>query len=101
VPIPVLLMVRELDQGGVERDVAKVATHLDRQRFTPHIASYFQHGMRYEELRAAGIPMFHMPVRAFMQANTVHQAWRLRRYLVQNRIGLLHSYDVSGIVGVP
>ena len=31
--IPVLITVRELDQGGIERDVAKIATHLDPARF--------------------------------------------------------------------
>lgn len=36
-PIPVLITVRELDQGGVERDVTKIAMHLDRSRFQPHV----------------------------------------------------------------
>jgi glycosyltransferase involved in cell wall biosynthesis len=100
-PVPVLLMVRELDQGGVERDVAKIATHLDPARFTPHVASYFRHGMRYEELNARGIPMLHIPVRAVLETGTLTQAWRLRQYLRLHNIRLLHSYDVSGIVGVP
>ena len=37
--IPVMLTVRELDQGGIERDVTKIATHLDPARFEPHVAS--------------------------------------------------------------
>jgi hypothetical protein len=49
-PVPVLLMVRELDLGGVERDVTQIAMHLDRRRFFPHVATYCARGLRYEDL---------------------------------------------------
>jgi hypothetical protein len=55
--VGVLLMTRDLDQGGVQRDVVKIATHLDRSRFEPHVATFFLGGIRQEELRAAGIPV--------------------------------------------
>jgi glycosyltransferase involved in cell wall biosynthesis len=99
--IPVLLMVRELDQGGVERDVAKIATHLDPQRFEPHVASYRSDGMRYEELRAAGVPLLHIPLESIFSARALRAALRLRRYLRDHGIRILHAYDVSGVLGVP
>ncbi len=100
-PTPVLLMVRELDQGGVERDVAKIAAHLDRERFEPHVASYNAHGMRYDEIRAAGIPLLHLPVLAPFSRAGVSAGILLARYLKKHRIQALHSYDVSGLLGVP
>jgi len=100
-PIPVLLMVRELDQGGVERDVAKIATHLDRSRFEPHVASYHNHGMRYEELLAAGVPFLHLPVAAPLSRAGFAAGIRLARYLSKHGIRLLHSYDTTCVLGVP
>ncbi len=99
--VPVMLMARELDQGGVERDVAKIATHLDPERFEPHVASYSAHGMRYNELRAAGIPLLHLPLEAPLSARGVSAGILLGRYLKERRIQVLHSYDVSGVLGAP
>ena len=99
--IPVLLMVRELDQGGVERDVAKIATHLDRSRFEPHVASYRNCGMRYEELSAAGIPFLHLPVAAPVSRAGFCAAIRLGQYLWGHSIQIFHAWDPSAVLGVP
>jgi glycosyltransferase involved in cell wall biosynthesis len=99
-PVPVLLTVRELDQGGIERDVAKIATHLDRSRFEPHVATFYAHGMRYEELLAAGIPVVEVPVRSIVSLETLRLANVLRRYIKQHRIQIVHSYDASGVFGL-
>ena len=80
-PVPVLIMARELDQGGVERDVAKIAMHLDRSRFIPHVATYYAKGLRYEELRAAGIPILHLPLQSLLSMDSLRSALKLRRYI--------------------
>lgn len=99
--IPVMLMARELDQGGVERDVAKIATHLDPTRFEAHVGSFSNKGMRYEELRAAGIPLLHLPVGSLFSRSAITAAIRLGRYLKKHAIQILHCYDVTGALGVP
>lgn len=96
-PIPVLLTVRELDQGGVERDVTKIAMHLDRSRFEPHVAAFYTHGLRYEELRAAGIPILDLPLRSLLSVDTLRLAAKLRRYILQHGIQVVHAYDASGV----
>jgi glycosyltransferase involved in cell wall biosynthesis len=99
--VPVLLVVRELDLGGVERDVTKIAMHLDPLRFVPHVASYCAHGVRFEELRAAGIPVLHLPLNSLMSASAVSSALRMRRYVRQHHIRVVHSYDTSVVFVAP
>jgi glycosyltransferase involved in cell wall biosynthesis len=98
-PVSVLLMVRELDQGGVERDVTKIATHLDPSRFTPHVATFHAHGLRYDELVAAGIPILHVPVRSLTSLETLRLGRVLRDYIRLHNIQVVHAYDASGIFG--
>jgi len=98
-PIDVLLMVRTLDQGGIERDVAKIATHLDRSRFTPHVCTSYEGGMRYDELRDAGIPILHLPVESVVSLGALRASVQLFRYLKRHSIQVVHAFDVSGVVG--
>ncbi len=100
-PVSVLLTTRELDQGGIERDVAKIAMRLDRTRFTPHIATYSAKGMRFEELTAAGVPVLEIPIRSLTSRAALQCAVRLREYLKRNSIRVVHSYDASGIFALP
>ena len=99
--IPVMLMVRELDQGGVERDVAKMAVHLDPARFEVHVGTYHCSGMRYDELRAAGVPLLHLPVNSLLSRGNLANIVRLARYLRAHAIQVLHAYDTSAVLGVP
>jgi glycosyltransferase involved in cell wall biosynthesis len=99
-PVPILLMVRELDHGGVERDVTKIALHLDRTRFLPHVATYYAEGMRYEELRSAGIPILHLPVRKLVSTETIRSGCKLFRYIHVHGIKVVHSFDASGVFGL-
>ena len=53
---PVLLMARELDFGGSERQMTEIAKTLDRSRFEPHVGCLRPEGLRGRELQAAGVP---------------------------------------------
>jgi L-malate glycosyltransferase len=100
-PVPVLLMTRELDQGGVERDVTKIAMSLDRRRFEPHVATYYAKGLRYEELRAARVPLLHVPLTSLRSMQAVQSAIKMRRYIKRHGIRIVHSYDASGVFCIP
>jgi len=97
-PVPILLMGRHLHQGGVERDLTKVALHLDRSRFTPHVATYFDSGIRFEELRAAKVPLLHLPVTSIVSWSAVEAVWRLSRYVRQHRIAVIHAFDSTSFL---
>jgi glycosyltransferase involved in cell wall biosynthesis len=100
-PIPILLTVRELNYGGIERDVTKIALKIDSSQFQPHVASYQAHGMRFEELKAAGIPFLHLPVVSLRSLTALYAANRLRQYIRQQRIRLVHAYDASAVLVAP
>jgi L-malate glycosyltransferase len=92
-PTPVLLMVRELGLGGTERQVAEIARALDRAHFAPHVGCFRPEGMRGDELRACNIPVVRFPVQSFYGASAWTAARRMGRYLQQNRIQLVHTFD--------
>jgi glycosyltransferase involved in cell wall biosynthesis len=100
-PIPILLTVRELHHGGIERDVTKIALKLDRSRFEPHVASYQAEGMRYEELRRAGVPFLHLPLSSLKSPTALFAAMRLWRYIRNRGIRLVHAYDPSAVFVAP
>ncbi len=97
-PIPVLLMVRELGIGGAERDLAKLAKAIDRSQFSPHVGCFVAEGLRSDELRAAGVPILHIPVRSFQSWSVVAGAKVLRRYLREQQIKIVHAFDVPTIL---
>jgi glycosyltransferase involved in cell wall biosynthesis len=100
-PIPVLFTVRELHCGGIERDVTQIALRIDRRRFEPHVASYRDDGMRHEELRREGVPLLYVPFSSLKSPAALSAAMRVRRYVREHGILLIHSYDSSAVFIAP
>lgn len=100
-PVPILLTVRELNLGGIERDVTKIAMEINRSRFAPHVASYTAEGMRFEELRQAGVPLLHLPVTSLKSPSALSAALLMRRYVREHDIQLVHAYDPSVVFVAP
>jgi glycosyltransferase involved in cell wall biosynthesis len=90
---PVLLLARELDLGGSERQMTEIAKTLDRSRFTPHVGCFRPRGMRNAELAAAGVPIVHFPVDSFLSFGALSEAWNLRSYIRRHGIRLVHPFD--------
>lgn len=93
--VPVLLMVRDLGMGGTQRQVTEIAKTLDRNQFEPHIAAIIPQGIRAEELRTEGIPVLGIPFPSFQSIAALKSAWNLLRYIHQNQIRLVHTFDVN------
>lgn len=95
-------MVRELDIGGCERDLTKVAIGIDRTRFEPHVGCFRPEGFRAQELTSHGVPIVHVPVKSFRSRSAIHGARVMRDYIRAHNIQLMHSYDVpTTVFGVP
>jgi L-malate glycosyltransferase len=90
---PVLLLARELDLGGSERQMTEIAKTLSRSRFTPHVGCFRPQGMRGSELAAAGVPIVHFPVDSFLSLAAISEAWKLRSYIRRHGIRLVHTFD--------
>jgi len=93
-PIPVLLMARELNLGGTERQLTEMAKALDRSRFEPHVGSFHSAGLRANDLTAAGVPIAEFPIRSFASLSAFTAARALGRYLNRHHIQLVHTFDV-------
>jgi glycosyltransferase involved in cell wall biosynthesis len=100
-PIPILLTVRELNLGGIERDVTQIALKIDRSRFEPHVASYQTGGLRFDELSNAGVPFLHVPLTSLKSPSAVSAVIRMRRYIREHGIRLVHAYDSSAVFVAP
>ena len=100
-PIPVLLTVRELNYGGIQRDVTKIALSLDRTRFEPHVATYQIDGMHAEELNRAGVPVLHIPMTSLKSPSAIFSAIRMGSYIRRHGIRLVHAFDTSAVFVVP
>ena len=98
-PVPVLLMVRELNLGGSERQTAEIAKALDRSRFDPRVGCFRPKGLRADELRSAGVPVVHFPVPSLA---SVKGALRIAAYIREQNIRLVHTFDTpANLYGVP
>jgi glycosyltransferase involved in cell wall biosynthesis len=95
-------MVRELNLGGCERDATKMATHIDRSRFTPHVGCFIAKGLRFDELAARKIPVVEFPVPSFAPHAFLAGARVMARYIREHGIQLVHPFDVpTTMFGVP
>ncbi len=91
---PLLLLSRDLDGGGSQRQLVEVARRLDPTLFSPHVGCFYATGLRREELRQAGVPVVEFPVRSFKSPSTFRVAARFGDYLRRHHIALVHSFDV-------
>ncbi|MBV9265015.1 MAG: glycosyltransferase family 4 protein [Acidobacteriaceae bacterium] len=99
--VPVLLVVRELGLGGIERDVTKLALGFDRSRYLPYVATYKLEGPRYEELRDAGIPILHLDFPSLISGRAVAAAWQFASFIREHEIEIVHAFDPSSVFAVP
>jgi glycosyltransferase involved in cell wall biosynthesis len=86
-------MVRELGIGGTERQTTATALALDRRVFELHVAAFRARGFRAEELRAAGIPVFQIPVSSLRGPSAIKSAFILGRYIRRHGIDIVHTFD--------
>ena len=95
-------MVRALELGGSERQMAELAQALDKSEFEAHVGCFHDDGFRAQELRQAGIPILALPVRSFMAFNAFEGAWQMRQYIRRHGIQLVHTFDTPlTVFGVP
>ncbi len=88
-PIRVLYLVTELDPGGAERQLAALASGLDRKAFDPAVASLAAPGAMAKPLREAGIPVFSVAAKGVSDLKALG---RLKTLLADLEPDLLHTF---------
>jgi starch synthase (maltosyl-transferring) len=88
-PVPVALVITELDVGGAEKALVSLATSLDRSRWQPHVIALGPEGPLATPLRDHGIPTTCLDARLSRPARAlVRLAGELRR----SRPSLIQSF---------
>lgn len=101
-PWPILLMCRELDLGGTERQLTEIAKSLDRSRFEVHVAAYRPQGFRGDELRLSGIRVVEFPIRSYRSVAALRGIAVLANYIRRHRIALVHTWDYpTSVFAIP
>jgi len=90
----VLLLARQLNFGGSERQVCEMAKGLDPAKFAVHVGAFYSGGARAREVEARGIPVVEIPVRSFKSPSNMWAAARtLRAYIHEHGIQVVHAFD--------
>jgi glycosyltransferase involved in cell wall biosynthesis len=102
IPIPVLLLIRELGIGGTERQLVETARYLPRDRFTPYVGCFRPEGARRSDLERAGVPILHLRMHSFLSPAVFSAASELVRFIREKNIRVVHSFDAPlNIFSVP
>jgi glycosyltransferase involved in cell wall biosynthesis len=91
--IPILLMARELDIGGSERQMTEVAKRLDPSVFAPHVGCFRPAGLRGDELRDSGVTVIQFPLYSYRSPAAFREASHLVRYIRDQGIRIVHTWD--------
>jgi glycosyltransferase involved in cell wall biosynthesis len=88
-PVPIALVITDLDVGGAERALTMLVTRLDRRRWQPSVFCLAEQGALAHEILAAGIPCECL---AINRRRPVQAVTRLARRLRMARPRLIQSF---------
>ena len=96
------MIARDLDMGGIERDVSKFARHLHRHGVVPHVASFRGGGRAWNEIALAGVPVTDLAIASLRSRSALAAANRLKRFVHDCRIDVVHAFDApADLFSVP
>lgn len=91
--MPVLFVIRHMNMGGAQRQLAHLAAGLDRGRFRPAVACLHRDEPLLAELRSRGVETFLLPARRGLDPAL---PWRLARLARHHGTRILHSFLFAG-----
>lgn len=88
--------------GGSERQTFEVAKALDRSRFKPFVGTTVSDNPRQADMERHGVEVMDFPVSSLTNTSYVVAANKMRSYLKEKKIRLIHSFDLpSNILAAP
>ena len=91
----VAYMVRTFNTGGLERCIARLANHLDRERFQPMIICLRKNGTAADWIERDDVPILELNQR---DGNDPLAIRRLARMLREQRVDVVHSHNWGTLV---
>jgi glycosyltransferase involved in cell wall biosynthesis len=89
-PVPVLHLIVELSIGGAQIALRRLLSHLDRQRFKPQVACFYNgDGAVAREIRANGVLVTDLGMAGKYRLDAF---WRLNRLLRDQHPAILHTW---------
>jgi L-malate glycosyltransferase len=82
--------------GGTERQVIELIKGIDRNRFDIFVGAFRPGGQMEDYLNKANIPINYFPIESMYSLNSIRQLWQLRKFLIDNRIDVLHTFSLIG-----
>ena len=97
----VLHLLVNFESGGTERQAVELLKRIDPDRYDVRLAVLRNYGPLYEEIEPQFPAVPEFPLTSFYDANFIKQCRRLRTFLQQERIEILHAHDFySDMLGV-
>lgn len=97
----ILHLLVNFESGGTERQAVELLKRIDPERFDVRLAVLRNYGPLYEEIEPQFPVVPEFPLTSFYDANFIKQCRRLRTFLQQERIEILHAHDFySDLLGV-
>lgn len=82
--------------GGTERQIIEIIKGIDRSRFVVLVAATRAGGTMEDKLKQAGITIDYFPINSFRDIGTIRQLQRLRHYLIDNKVDIVHTFSLIG-----
>ena len=93
-PLRVAYCIDGMGVGGTEMNAVRTAERLDRRRYALTVVALNADGPLRARYDAAGIPVEAFPIPNIYGARAVRQGLRLRRFLAEQRIDVVHCHDM-------
>jgi glycosyltransferase involved in cell wall biosynthesis len=88
----ILHLVTSFEAGGTERQFVELLKRLDRERYDVRLAAIRKEGAFYEEIAAAYSEVPEFRLTSFYNRNALKQLLRLRHFIKQESIEILHTH---------
>jgi glycosyltransferase involved in cell wall biosynthesis len=99
--IPVAIFVDRFDPGGTQRQAIELLRRLDRRRFQVYPVCFHPGGPWMTRITELGDPIATFPIYGFRRPHTARQLLAFWRWCRENRIAVMHSWDIySNVFGL-
>ncbi len=89
----VLHLLNSFELGGTERQAVELLKRLDHTRFDVRLATLQRQGPLYDEVAAQYPRLLEFPLNSLYNAQALRQMRRLRAWLLEEEIDILHAHD--------